>query len=170
MDPNEESKKFLEKITETSERLRTNGLTRDDQELLKKNRREREISRLELIWCEELDSHDRTATVWRRSRARQLYREVQDLDEYLFLAFVLTISPTECIKKSFGVTVEYLGRLEDYEPYRLQLSQVDRGFFESTAADHGFSRSLRYLNFMNALFPPNLEIFRGIYLDTFEDR
>jgi len=158
MSSDAETNKFLIKINEKSEQLRTNGLTRDDQELLKNNRRERELSCLELIWCEELDSQDSTATIWQRSRARQLYREIQDADEHLFLAFVLAISPTEYIKKSFGNTMEYLGRLENYKPYRLKLSQAAKRFFESTAAGHGFASSNRYLNFMNALFPPNAEI------------
>jgi len=170
MSSDAETNKFLIKINEKSEQLRTNGLTRDDQEVLKSNRRERELSRLELIWCEELDSQDPTATIWRRSRARQLYREIQDADEHLFLAFVLAISPTECIKKSFGNTMEYLGRLENYEQYRLKLGQAAKGFFESTAAGHGFASSHRYLNFMNALFPPNAETLHGIYLGILEDR
>lgn len=63
MSSDAETNKFLIKINEKSEQLRTNGLTRDDQELLKSNRRERELSRLELIWCEELDFQDPTATI-----------------------------------------------------------------------------------------------------------
>jgi len=171
MSPDAETNKFLIKINEKSEQLRTtNGLTRDDQELLKSSRRERELSRLELVWCDELDPQDPTATIWRRSRARQLYREIQDADEHLFLAFVLAISPTECIKKSFGNTMEYLGRLENYEKYRLKLGQAAQRFFESTAAGHGFASSSRYLNFMTALFPPSTETLQGIYLDILEDR
>lgn len=76
----------------------------------------------------------------------------------------------ECIKKSFGNTIEYLNRLENYEQYRLKLSQAAKRFFESTAAGHGFASSRRYLNFMNALFPPNAETLHGIYLGILEDR
>jgi hypothetical protein len=48
--------KFLIKINEKSKQLRTNGLTRNNQELLKNNRRERELSCLKLIWYEEFNS------------------------------------------------------------------------------------------------------------------
>lgn len=165
-----ETNRFLKKINEKSEQLRTEGLTRDDQELLNNNRREREVSRLELIWGEELDPQDATtSTLWRRFRARQRYREVQDADEHLFLAFILTIPPTECIKKSFGSTIACLDRLENYGPYRLNLSQAAKGFFESTASDHGFASSPRYLSFMDALFPLNTEICDGVHLDILED-
>jgi hypothetical protein len=168
MSSDAQTNKFVTKINEKSEQLRANGLTRDDQELLKNSRSER-ISRLDLIWCEELDPEDSGATLWRRSRARQLYREIQDADEHLFLAFVLAISPTECIKKSFGKTMEYLSRLENYEPYRLKLNHAAKKFFESTAAEEGFAGNHRYLNFMNASFPQNAEILDGVFLEDRQD-
>jgi len=81
--PVSESDTILTQINKTSKRLTTHGLTRADQEILKNPPREGRCGRLELIWSEE-----------RESRARQLYNEIQNADEHLFLAFVLTISPT----------------------------------------------------------------------------
>ncbi|OBT57889.1 hypothetical protein VE04_02109 [Pseudogymnoascus sp. 24MN13] len=142
--------KFLTKIDEKSKQLRINDMTRVDQELLK-NRR------LDLIWgdliVEKADSQDAQLRTWRKSRARRVYREIQDTSDHLFLAFVLAIPPTECVKKSFDNVMEYLIRLESYEPYRLNLNPAAKSFFESTAAEKGFSRCPYYLSFMQALFP-----------------
>ena len=168
MSSDAKTNKFLAKINKKSEQLKTNDLTRDDEELLKNRRREGELTRLELIWRDQDDIQDPTATIWRRSRARQLYRKIQDLDEHLFLAFVLIISPTECITKSFSNTIEHLSRLQSYQPYRLKLSQAAKRFFESTAAHQGFANSSCYLKFMKALFPANADILGDP--DILEDR
>jgi hypothetical protein len=82
MSSDAQANKFLSKIKEKSKQLRENGLTRDDQDLLKDHHR------LEIIWGESTnqpDVEDSTATIWRKSRARRVYREIQDADNHLLL-------------------------------------------------------------------------------------
>ena len=158
-----ESDTLLAQIGETSKRLRTKGLTHADQETLTTPPREHGYGRLELIWSEERDSQDPVATKWRRNRARNLYKEIQEADEHLFLACVLTITPTECIKKRDAI--KDLCRLRNYQQYHLKLSQDAEDWFKSTAVEYDFANSQGYLNFMDALFSPNrdTEIPQGIY-------
>lgn len=87
----------------------------------------------------------------------------------MFLAFILAISPTEYIKKSFGKTMEYLSRLENYEPYHLKLNHAAKKFFESRVAEEGFAGNNHYLNFMNTSFPQNTEILDGVFLEDRQD-
>lgn len=150
MHSNTHSNRFILKIEDKSKQLQENGLSRSDQELLKDHRR------LEAVWGESArqpDGDNSAATTWRKDRARRVYREVQDADHHLFLAFVLAIPPTECCKKSFNETMEYLDRLDNYEPYRLELQPVAKRFFDSTAASQGFASSRRYIEFIQAVFP-----------------
>ena len=146
---NAQINKFLTKIDEKSKQLKANDMNRGDQHVLKNHR-------LSLIWGEPIgkaDGEDASATSWRKGRARRAYAEIQDADDHLFLAFVLAIPPTECAKTSFENVLEYLIRLENYKPYRLNLSPAAKKFFESTAAEQGFTSNRRYLSFMQALFP-----------------
>jgi len=141
--------KSLTKINEKVRQLKRDGITRGDQEILK-NRR------LSFTWGElNEDSNIQTTSVttWRQSRARRAYTAVQDASDHLFLAVVLVISPTECAKTSFEDILNYLIGLETYEPYHLDLSSAAKRFFESTAAEQGFSSNHRYLSFMQSLFP-----------------
>lgn len=143
---------LLAKIDEKAKQLKTNGMTRGDQELLKANR-------LNLVWGEPIEKPDgqaASATDWRKGRARRAYTEVQDANHHLFLAVILAIPPTECAKKSFDSVLEHLIRLGNYEPYQLNLSPAAKLFFESTAAEQGFSGSRCFLSFMQALFPQSL--------------
>lgn len=145
----EQIDKFLTKISKKSEQLQTHGITLDDRELLKNGR-------LNLIWAErdeKFEGQTQSATTWRRGRSRRLYGEIQDADNHMFLAFILAIPPTECAKTCFNDTIESLTRLESYESYRLNLDPAAKKFFESTAAELGFTGSRRYLSFMQALFP-----------------
>jgi len=144
---NAEINRFLIKIDEKVNQLKMNGMMRGDQALLKN-------SRLNFIWGEPIEEPGgQNATKWRKARARRAYTDIQDANNHVFLAVVLVIPPTECAKTSFDIVVEYLTRLENYEPYRLNLRPAAKKFFESTAAEQGFTSSRGYLSFMQALFP-----------------
>jgi hypothetical protein len=138
---------FLTKIVEKVKELNTNGVTRGDQEILN--------HRLNFNWTnEEPDGKKGSATLWRNTRARRAYTEIQDANNHLFLAVILVIPPTECSKTSFDNILNHLTSLENYEPYRLNLSPAAKRYFESTAAEQGFASSRRYRSFLQALFPP----------------
>jgi len=140
---------FLTKIGEKAKELNTNGITRNDQEILN--------HRLSFNWAnEKTDGKRGSATLWRNTRARRAYAEIQDANEHLFLVVVLVIPPTECAKTSFDNILNRLISLENYEPYFLSLSSASKRYFESTAAEQGFAGSRRYLSFMQALFPQSL--------------
>jgi hypothetical protein len=136
-------------IFEKAKELNTNGVKRGDQDILN--------HRLNFSWSNEgPDGKKGSATLWRNTRARRAYREIQDANNHLFLAVILVIPPTECSKTSFDNILNHLTSLENYEPYRLNLSPVAKRYFESTAAKQGFASSPRYLSFLQALFPPGL--------------
>jgi len=144
---NSQIDEFLTKIVEKVKELNTNGVTRGDQEILN--------HRLNFNWTNEKpDGKKGSATLWRNTRARHAYTEIQDANNHLFLAVILVISPTECSKTSFDNILNHLTSLENYEPYRLNLSPTAKRYIESTAAEQGFASSRRYLSFLQALFPP----------------
>ena len=139
----------LAKINEKARLLRTIGMTRGDRALLSHDR-------LNFIWGEHATSKGASTTTWRKDRARRIYTEVQNANDHLFLSVILSITPTECAQGSFDDVVESLVRLENYEPYHLSLNPRTKTFFESVAAEQGFSRSRGYLSFMQTLFLQSL--------------
>jgi len=146
---NPQINEFLAKIDEKVKELNTNGITRGDQEILNQ--------RLNFSWTNERPDGKRgSATLWRNTRARRAYTEIQDANDHLFLAVTLVMPPTECAKTSFDNILSHLTGLENYEPYRLSLSSASKRYFESTAAEQGFAGNRRYLSFMQALFPQSL--------------
>ncbi len=151
---NAKEDKSLSKINGKALQLKTGGgLTLGDQEILKNNHR------LEFIWGEHNENsttQETPVTTWRQARARRAYRAIQDANGHLFLAVALAITPTECAKTSFENTLDYLTKLESYEPYHLELNSAAKRFFESTAAEQGFAGNHRYLTFMQSLFPQSL--------------
>jgi hypothetical protein len=138
---------ILTKIDEKVKELNTNGITRGDQEILNQC--------LTFNWANEKpDGKKGSATLWRNTRARRAYTEIQDANDHLFLIVILVIPPTECAKTSFDNILNHLTSLENYEPYRLSLRS--KRYFESTAAEQGFAGTRRYLSFMQALLPQSL--------------
>lgn len=141
---------LINKINVKVTHLKQSGLSWEDQETLKKQRR------LCFIWeePEEPREQSRTSvTKWRRSRARHAYREIQDASNHLFLAAVLVVTPTECGKTSFQRVLDRLVGLESYDQYHFHVSSVAQKFLESTAAEQGFAQNRYYLDFMQSLFP-----------------
>jgi hypothetical protein len=135
----------LAKIDAKVNQLKSHGMTLGDEEVLK--------DRLRFVWGEPSAPEGRGSTIWRKGRARRQYSRVQHANEHLFLATVLAVPPTECAKTSFDKVIEHLVRLDSYEPCYLNLGPVANGFFNSAAAEQGFSGSHGYLSFMKALFP-----------------
>ncbi|KAE8162677.1 hypothetical protein BDV40DRAFT_264835 [Aspergillus tamarii] len=131
------------------QQLRTTGLTRGDWDALKNGR-------LWLIWGDH-DETTRTSkisvTVWRRTRARNAYREIQDASNHLFLAVALSVTPTSCGKTTFRPILDYLTSLSNYESFSFLLSSSAKAIFETTAVEQGFSGNHRYLDFMQKVFP-----------------
>jgi len=66
---------------------------------------------------------------------------------------------TDRVENSIGDIIEFLGRLENYEPSRLNLSQDTQSFFDSVVINYSSRENGHYLKFMNALFPPETQSF-----------
>lgn len=141
---NAQTHEILAQIHEKTKQLK-DGIAYSDQKLLK--------TRFQIAWKEPEEVQVTSGTAWRKSRARETYTRIQDVSEHFFLAAILVITPTHCSKKSFNNIVDGLLRIESYEPFYLNLSPIDRKFFETTAVEQGFSASSGYLKFMRALFP-----------------
>jgi hypothetical protein len=134
----------LAQINEKTRQLKE-GIAHSDQKLLK--------TRLQITWEEAEEVQVKSATAWRRTRARETYTRIQDAGEHFFLSAILVITPTHCSTKIFNNIVDGLLRIGDYKPFHLKLSPTDKNFFETTALEQGFSGSSGYLRFMRALFP-----------------
>jgi len=135
------------KIRDEVLRLNNTGLNHSDREILK--------NRLKLCWYEPGDEPPRkkTTTQWRNSHAKTTYIAIQDINQHLFLGFVLQVTPTDCAQKGFLAASNHLACLDSFEPYVLKLKLKDYNFFESIAAKAGFTGNRRYIDFMRALFP-----------------
>lgn len=137
---------ILRRIDERVRQLKMNNTSYEDREILK--------TRLQITWGEVSETQSLpVATGWRKKRAREVYTEIQKMSEHLFLPAILVITPTECIKHSTKKVLNHLLRIENYEPFHLNLSSTDEKFIETTAVEQGFSGDRGYLNFMEALFP-----------------
>jgi hypothetical protein len=137
----------LKTIDAKVQQLKTNGLTLGDQEILRRHR-------LSFVWDDSNEAPaGKGSTIWRKARARRAYTTIQNTSEHLFLAVILAIPPTECAKTSFDGVLDNLVHLQNYEPYYLNLGPAAKSFFESTAAEQGYSGSRGYLSFMKTLFP-----------------
>lgn len=128
--------------------LQQAGLTHKDQQTLN--------NRLNFIWSDGL-KECRPTTAWRHKEARRIYREIQDADAHLFLAVVLVITPTECVKPFVKDTLTSLTELDDYELYHFNLDLSAKRFFDSVAAEQGFTSNHRFSSFIQSLFPRALE-------------
>ncbi|CRK14545.1 hypothetical protein BN1723_010378 [Verticillium longisporum] len=73
-------------------------------------------SRLTFLW-EPVQSDATDITKWRHRRSRRGYEEVQDIDNHLFLAVVLSVNPTECGQTRFQAVVNHLRNLGHYGAY-----------------------------------------------------
>lgn len=141
---------FFSRINDKVNQLKSVGLTREDQSILKNGR-------LNLIWGEdEIDDKRGQTTKWRRNRARRTYLEIQDASNHLFLVVALVFPPTECAKTEFDELLESLLRFQSYKHYNLGLDPTYKNSFESIAALQGFSRNRHYLNFLKDVFPQSL--------------
>ena len=136
-----DNKDILTRIGDKLQQLSTNGITGEDEALLK--------SRLEVAWGNDTSGPDSTA--YRKARARRNYNRIQNKDNHIFLAFVLLVAPTECSSKGIGDSVDLICRLEDLEPYRINLKNAAKGF-QSTAKELGFSTNPPYLAFITDVF------------------
>jgi hypothetical protein len=146
---NPEVNKYLVKINGRIEELKTSGLS--DREILK--------NRLGLVWGESDEGPNeqgKSIKIWRQTRARRVYTEIQDVNDLLFLAVILVISPTECITTNFKGVLNHLAGLEDFKLPQLNLGPNAKRFFESTSAEQGFNGSHYYSRFMESLFPKGL--------------
>ena len=120
-------------------------MTFEDQEILK--------DRLAFTWKEPEVNPAASSTRSRQSRARSIYRRIQDASNNLFLATVLVVPPTSCIKPGFQPILNQLIYLDNYDIFWFQLGPKEQKFFESTAAEQGFAGNKLYLDFMGSLFP-----------------
>jgi hypothetical protein len=127
--------------------LKSHGLSIQDRKILKDDRR------LLFAWIDDAPAdHETSVTKWRRTRARKAYGTIQDANEHLFLAVILSITPTQCAKKKFDQVLECLIRL-DYEEFYFTLGSETKSFLESIAVEQGFAANRRYLAFIKSLFP-----------------
>jgi hypothetical protein len=142
----QEVDRTMTKISRKTGQLKSTGITSDDHENLK--------DRLKFVWDESPNDREATSvTKWRKAKARKAYADIQDASNHLFLAVLLAISPTECAKPSFKRVRDSLVALRSYADYQLDIDPAEKHFFDSTAAEQGFSSNDRYLSFINSLFP-----------------
>ncbi|KAJ5366149.1 hypothetical protein N7541_000090 [Penicillium brevicompactum] len=137
-------KQIERKIAQLQSQGLTEGLTFEDQEVLK--------HRLVFIWREPETIPEATATKSRQSRARHFYRMVQDSSIYLFLAVVLVVPPTILTSRVFQPVLGQLIGIESDDEFRFQLNAKAQKFFESTAAEQGFATEIPYISFMGSMF------------------
>jgi hypothetical protein len=127
--------------------LKNHGLSIEDRKVLKEDRR------LLFAWVDEAPNDRETpVTKWRKARSRKAYRTIQDASEQLFLAAILSITPTQCARKSFDRVLESLMRL-NHEEFYFTLGPETKSFLEAIAAEQGFAGNRQYLAFMKSLFP-----------------
>jgi hypothetical protein len=137
--------RVLSQINEKLMQLK-NGIGYGDRSVLK--------TRLQITWGEANEDHSvPAATAWRKSRAREIYTEIGKASEHLFLPVILAITPTDCTKQSINNTLDHLLRIENYEPFHVNLGPAAKKFLETIAIEQGFSGNSGYLKFMRALFP-----------------
>ncbi|KAL5365870.1 hypothetical protein BJX96DRAFT_180225 [Aspergillus floccosus] len=131
------------------QQLRSKGLTKNDQGILKNGR-------LWLVWGDHEEATKTSkisVTVWRRSRARRAYQEIQEASNHLFLAVVLSLTPTQCGKTAFQPILGYLTGLNNYDSFKFCLNSSAKATFETAAVEQGFTGNNRYLDFMQTIFP-----------------
>ena len=110
-------------------------------------------NRLVLAWGEIPDPQDQSTTAWRKRNARNIYQEIQDESQHLFLAFVLAMGPPACSKSGFKKCVQALLKAEEDTPHKLQLNLKAKELFESIANKRGFADNARYVSLTRSLFP-----------------
>jgi hypothetical protein len=137
---------FIRKIFAKTTQLQSSGLHKEDRDIIKGNR-------LNIVWLEHIGESVPSQTRWRQARARDNFREIREVSSHLFLAVVLTISPSVCFSSVFRPVISYLVGLEDYEEFRFSLGLKEKELFESVAAEQGYAGSALYLRFMREIFP-----------------
>jgi hypothetical protein len=91
------------------------------------------------------------------------------------VSFRLAITPTECTTKSINKVLDHLLRIENYEPFYLDLTAADKKFFKTTAVEQGFSAlSLsaalrRSVLTSNGTVPPVCILVQLIYRSPVQD-
>jgi hypothetical protein len=138
------SQQISQHINTKISQLQTQGLTFDDQEILK--------DRLAFVWREPENISEVSSTKSRQSRARNNYRMIQDTSNHLFLAVVLVVPPTVCVSRAFQLVLNQLMGLEAYDIFRFQLNAKAERFLESTAAEQGFATERAYRSFLESMF------------------
>lgn len=116
-------------------------------------------SRLVLAWGENTDLSDQSTTAWRKRNAQNIYREIQDENHHLFLAFILAMGPTACSRTGFKDCVQALLKADKSGRQKLQLDLEAKELFESIAIRRGFAGNGRCVNFMKSLFTEGLQDF-----------
>ena len=99
-------------------------------------------NRLVLAWGEIHDPQDQSTTGWRKRNARNIYREIQDESQHLFIAFVLAMRPTACSRSGFKRCVQALLKAED-RANKLQLNLKAKELFESIATKRELADNAR---------------------------
>ncbi|KAL9038916.1 MAG: hypothetical protein Q9214_005092 [Letrouitia sp. 1 TL-2023] len=106
-------------------------------------------SRLILAWEERANPPDQPTTAWRKRNAQNIYREIQDENHHLFLAFILAMGPTACSRTGFKNCVETLLKADKNRRQKLHLNLEAKGLFESIAMRQKFAGNARYLNLIS---------------------
>ncbi len=91
-------------------------------------------TRLVLAWGETPGSEDRSTTAWRKRQARNVYQEIQDRSNHLFLAFILAMGPTACGRSGFKNCIQALLKADADDPHILRLNVGAKELFESMAS------------------------------------
>lgn len=90
-------------------------------------------------------------TLWRLRRSRDAYQAIHDIDAHLFLALVLSVSPTECGTTKFEAVIDHLRNLSNYDAFHFSLKKStfealeELGNSDDIADRDRFGRLLRVL-------------------------
>jgi len=113
-------------------------------------------SRLVLAWGDIAGPEDRSTTAWRKRNARNVYQDIQDESNHLFLGFVLAMGPTACSRTGIKDFIKALLKADTDRPHKLRLNLGAKELFESMAIKRGFGGNSRYVEFIRSLFSEGL--------------
>lgn len=128
-----------------------------EQLLTSKKISERDVkslrARLSFVWCAENRSQEVSlVTSWRDTIAREVYSDVQEINNHLLLPFILAVPPTACSTPAFRKVMQILQHRR-YKTYRLELSLDWKETLESIAIYCDIGSHVNYQKLMQSLFP-----------------
>lgn len=92
-------------------------------------------------------------TKWRHLRSRRIYEQIQDMDDHLFLAVLLSVNGSESAQTKFEAVVDLLRKLGQYQPYHFTLNKSTSDALHALSEAPGIASNSRYQRLLMALNP-----------------